>query len=129
MLQEDPISSHFSGNECVYRKELFLRYHMYNHTQSQARDLRPTHRKQTVGLRCMQSKLSWRKLILFNFDGQMLDHLLLQIRPVTEERHSTGTDPADMPLIKQYVKQVAVKFLICSISFPKQKWICRIFRY
>src|SRR6218665_694000 len=46
---------------------------LYNHTRSQARDLRPTHRKQTVGLRCMQSKLSWRKLILFNFDGQMLD--------------------------------------------------------
>jgi len=26
-LQKDPISYHFSGNECVYRKELFLRYH------------------------------------------------------------------------------------------------------
>ena len=70
-----------------------------------------THRKQTVGLRCMQSKLSRRKLILFNFDGQMLGRLLLQIRPVTEKRHSTGTDPADMPLIKQYVQQVAVTFL------------------
>src|SRR6218665_712465 len=108
ILQEDPISSHFSGNECVYRKELFLRYHMYNHTRSQACDLRPTHRKQTVGLRCMQSKLSWRKLILFNFDGQMLDRLLLEIRPVTERRHSTSTDPADMPLIKQYVQQAGM---------------------
>jgi len=28
----------------------------------------------------------------------MVDCLLLQIRPVTEKRHSTGTDPADMPL-------------------------------
>src|SRR6218665_1205948 len=129
ILQEDPISSHFSGNECVYRKELFLRYHMYNHTRSQARDLRPTHRKQTVGLRCMQSKLSRRKLILFNFDGQMLHRLLLQIRPVTEKRHSTGTYPANMPLIKQYVQQVAVTFLICSITFPKQKWIGIIFCY
>src|SRR6218665_1661392 len=55
------------------------------------------------------------------FDGQMLHRLLLQIRPVTEKRHSTGTDPADMPLIKQYVQQVAVTFLICSITFPKQK--------
>src|SRR6218665_3329815 len=55
------------------------------------------------------------------FDGQMLDRLLLQIRPVTEKRHSTGTDHADMPLIKQYVQQVAVTFLICTISFPKQK--------
>jgi len=34
---------------------------------------------------------------LFNFDGQMLDRLLLQIRPITENRHSTGIDPADMP--------------------------------
>ena len=71
----------------------------------------------------MQSKLSWRKLILFNFDGQMFDRLLLQIRPVTEKRHSTGIDTADMPLIKHCVQQVAVTFLICSISFPKQKWI------
>src|SRR6218665_1228759 len=114
--------------ECVYRKELVSQVSLYNHTRSQARDLRPTHRKQTVGLRC-KSKLSWRKLILFNFDEQMLDRLLLQIRPVTAKRHSTGTDPADMPLIKQYVQQVAVTFLICSISFPKQKWIGRIFRY
>ena len=30
----------------------------------------------------------------FVLDGQML----LQISPVTENRHSTGTDPADMPL-------------------------------
>src|SRR6218665_3821345 len=115
--------------ECVYRKELVSQVSLYNHTRSQARDLRPTHRKQTVGLHCMQSKLSWRKLILFNFDGQMLGRLLLQIRPVTEKRHSTGTDPADMPLIKQYVQQVAITFLICSISFPKQKWIGRICRY
>jgi len=30
----------------------------------------------------------------------MLDRLLLQISPegLTENRHSTGTDPADMPL-------------------------------
>jgi len=46
----------------------------------------------------MQFKLLWRKLILFNnVDGQMLDRLLLHIRPVTENRHSTGTGPADMP--------------------------------
>src|SRR6218665_1830838 len=86
-LANDPISSHFSGRVCIP--------YTVSHTRSQARDLRPTHRKQTVGLRCMQSKLSRRKLILFNFD------ILLQIRPVTEKRHSTGTDPADMPLIKQ----------------------------
>jgi len=45
-LAKDPISSHFSGNECVYRKELIHRYHcilVYNHTRSQARDL--THSK------------------------------------------------------------------------------------
>jgi len=26
-LAKDPISSHFSDNECIYRKELFHRYH------------------------------------------------------------------------------------------------------
>jgi len=36
--------------------------------------------------------------ILFNCDGQMFDSLLLQIRPVTENRHSTVTDHVDMPL-------------------------------
>src|SRR6218665_1884095 len=35
--------------------------------------------------------------LMFNFDGQMLDRLPLQIRPVTEIKHSTGTDPANMP--------------------------------
>ena len=94
---------------------------VYNHTRSQARDLRPTHRKQTVGLRCIYAvQVIMEKTYFVQFDGQMLDRLLLQIRPVTEKRHSTGTDPADMPLIKQYVQQVAVTFLICSISFPKK---------
>src|SRR6218665_216047 len=81
-IANDPISSHFSGNKNYYPKALFQRQlcSLYNHTRSQARDL--THRKQTVGLHCMQSKLSWRKLIVFNFDGKMIDRLLLQIRPV-----------------------------------------------
>jgi len=48
--------------------------------------------------------IPWRKRILFNFDGQMLDRLLSEIRPVTEKRHSTGTDPTDMSLIKQFSK-------------------------
>src|SRR6218665_3380224 len=124
ILQKDPISSHFSGNECVYRKELFLRYHciVYIHTRSQARDLRPTHRKQTVGLRCPSyhrknlfcSTLMGRCLIACCYK---LDRL-----PVTEKRHSTGTDPADMSLIKQYVQQVAVTFLICMQHLlPKTK--------
>jgi len=26
-LAKDPISSHFSGNECIFRKELFHMYH------------------------------------------------------------------------------------------------------
>src|SRR6218665_4075987 len=40
----------------------------------------------------MECKLSWRTPVLFNFNGQMLDRLLLKIRPVTENGHSTGTD-------------------------------------
>jgi len=37
------------------------------------------------------------QLILFNFDGHMLDRLLLQIRLAIKNKHSTGTDTSDMP--------------------------------
>jgi len=46
-LAKDPISSNFSGNECIlYRKELFHRCQCVTITRSQARDL--TRRKLTV---------------------------------------------------------------------------------
>ena len=45
----------------------------------------------------MKSRLSCRNLILFTLDGHTFDRLPLQIRPVTENKHSTGTGPADTP--------------------------------
>jgi len=71
--------SYFSGNECIYRKELLHRHHYIGLTTL-------GHKLVTLLIanrQYIQFKLSWRKLILFNFNGQMLDRLLLQIRPVT----------------------------------------------
>jgi len=96
-LAKYSISSHFSGNECIAYivKNCFTGRPITDslHRAHSVTSSWPCSSQTDI----MWSKLSWRKLILFNFNGQMLDRLLLQIRAVTENRHSTGTGLADMP--------------------------------
>jgi len=91
-LAKNPISSYFSGIECIYRKELVHRYHCII----------------TLG-----DKLVTLLIAIFAMSKVTPYCLLLQIRPVTESRHSTGTDPADI--------QVAVTLGNLQPYFLKQK--------
>src|SRR6218665_861746 len=72
------------ANDSVISQVMSAYIGLYNHTRSQARDL--THRK-IVGLCIVQVVMEKTDFVP---DGQVLDCLLLQIRPVTEKRHSTG---------------------------------------
>src|SRR6218665_566006 len=99
--------------ECVYRKELFLRYHCI---------ITLGHKLVTLGLLIANRQLAYavcspsyhrENLFCSTLMGRCLiacryklDRLLVTEKETFDT--STGTDPADMPLIKQYVKQVAV---------------------
>jgi len=78
----------------IYRKDPVHRHHCiqsHSDTWSQARDL--THRKQTV-CRPSVSYMEKTDLVQLRWADACL---LLKIRPVTGNRHSTGTHPANMP--------------------------------
>jgi len=96
-IAKDPGSSHFLGNECIlhiYSRGPFHRHHcirLHSDTWSQARDL--THRKQTV----FSVSYNGENWSCSTSMGRCFDRLLLQMRSVTENRQSTGADPANMP--------------------------------
>src|SRR6218665_1896422 len=87
--------------ECVYRKELFLRYHCI---------ITLGHKLVTLGLLIANRQLAYsvcspsyhrENLFCSTLMGRCLIACCYKLDrlPVTEKRHSTGTDPADMQTV------------------------------